>query len=72
MSKIVVSAELARLLGKTFEAVELVDKDGKHLGYFNPPVSKEEIEEAKRRLAAGSEGRTTAEVLERLAGLEGK
>jgi len=72
MSKIVVSAELARLLGRTFETAELVDEAGNHLGYFNPPVSKEEIEEAKRRLAAGTEGRTTAEVLERLASSEVK
>lgn len=67
MVRIVVTSEQARQLGESPDPIELVDEHGNHLGYFTQPFSRSEILEAKRRSESESGGRTTAEVLDRLA-----
>ena len=54
------------------ETILLIDQQGRVIGRFLPAFSTEEILEAKRRSATESGGRPTAEVLERLARLDGK
>jgi hypothetical protein len=70
MNRLVLSDEQARLLSLSKEVVEVVDQDGKHLGYVTTDFSAEEIAEAERR--AGSDGPwyTTDEVLKHLKSLE--
>jgi hypothetical protein len=72
MVRITVPDQQAEVLRKGDEAVLLVDEQGKVIGRFLPAFSAEEILEARRRAATESGGRTTAEVLERLARSENK
>ena len=66
MVELVVNAEQARLLAEAQESVEIVDSQGKRLGFFARPLTDRDIETARARAAAGQPGRSTAEVLERL------
>ena len=70
MTQLVLSDEQARLLSSTNEGVELVDQQGRHLGYVALGFSPNDIAEAARR--AGSDGPwyTTEEVLKHLESLE--
>lgn len=70
MLRIVVTQERARQLAGSSEPLEVVDEQGNRIGYFTQPFSEAEIAEAKRRSLAEKGGRTTAEVLERVAKLE--
>lgn len=70
MVRIVVSAQQARQIGETHEPLEVVDEQGNHVAYFMQTFSQAEILEAKRRSEAEVGGRTTAEVLDRLAKLD--
>lgn len=70
MIRIVITAEQASQLDQSNELVEIVDEHGNHLGFFTQPFSQAEILEAKRRSSSENGGRTTAEVLNRLAGLD--
>jgi hypothetical protein len=69
MVKLVVNAEQAKVLADARESVEILDPAGKRLGFFARPFSDHEIELARGRAAAGQSGRSTADVLERLAAL---
>ncbi len=69
MVKLVVSAEQAKVLTEARESVEIFDAKGNRLGFFTQPFSDHEIELARGRAAAGQPGRSTADVLERLASL---
>ena len=70
MTQLVLSDEQARQLAETHEAVELVDRQGRHLGYVASGFSPAEI--AKAELRAGSSGPwyTTEEVVKHLESLE--
>ncbi len=70
MVRIVVTEEQARQLAESFEPLEVVDEQGNRIGCFTQPFSEAEIAEAKRRSMTEKGGRTTAEVLERLANSE--
>lgn len=67
MVELVVNAEQARLLAEAQESVEIVDSQGKRLGFFARPFTDRDVETAlARAAAAGQPGRSTADVLERL------
>ena len=70
MVQIVVTAEQAKLLEQSHEAIEIVDEQGNRIGYYTQPFSESEIHEAKRRSETEKGGRTTKEVLERLSNLD--
>ena len=69
MVKLVVSAEQAKVLTEARESVEILDPKGNRLGFFARPFSDHEIELARSRATAGQPGRSTADVLDRLASL---
>lgn len=70
MVQITVTSEIAKLIGNSLEPIELLDPNGHSIGYFIKPFSNAEIAEAQRRSKTSSSGRTTHEVLERLAKLD--
>lgn len=72
MIRIVITAEQGSQFDQSNEPVEIVDEHGNPLGYFAQPFSQADILEARRRSAASGGGRTTAEVLNRLADLTGR
>ena len=72
MVRITVPDQQAEALRKGIETILLVDERGQVIGRYLPAFSADEILEARRRSATESGGRTTAEVLERLARKEGK
>ena len=72
MVQIVVTAEQARQLGESCEPIEIVDPDGNRIGYFTQPFTNAEIAEAKRRSETQTGGRTTQEVLDRIAKREAR
>lgn len=69
MVELVVTAEQAKFLAEANGSVEIVDAKGKRLGFFARRFSEEEVAVANSRAAAGTPGRSTAEVLERLQSL---
>jgi hypothetical protein len=72
MIQVVVTADQAKLISEAHGSVEVVDENGKRLGYFARPFSDDEILLAKQRLASDEPRYTTAEVLEHLRKLEQK
>jgi len=70
MTQLVLSDEQARQLSQTSEPVELVDREGRHLGYVTSDFSPEEIAEAERRAGSSGPWYTTQEVLKHLESLE--
>lgn len=67
MVQIVVTSEQALRIESSREAIEIIDDNGKRIGFFTKPFSEAEIDEAKYRAANEPMGRTTEEVLERLS-----
>lgn len=63
MTQLVLSDERARVVAETGEGVELVDRDGRHLGYVSTGFSSQEIAEAERRARSDGPWHTTDEVL---------
>lgn len=72
MVQITVTAEQAAQIGQSLGPIELLDQEGRSIGYFTKPISNAEIAEAKRRSQSSTGGRTTQEVLERLTKLDAK
>jgi hypothetical protein len=72
MTQIVLSDEQAKTVASSLKPVQVRDLRGNVLGYIEPLWTEEDIAEAKRRLASGKPGFTTAEVLEYLRSLESK
>lgn len=72
MVQITVTAKQAAQIGQTLGPIELLDQEGRSIGYFTKPFSNAEIAEAKRRSQSQAGGRTTQEVLERQAKLDSK
>lgn len=70
MVQIVVTSEQALRIESSEEAIEIVDNNGKRIGFFTKPFSEAEIQEAKYRAANEPLGRTTDEVIERLSKLD--
>lgn len=79
MTKIILTPEQSSLLGSAQGSIALVLPDGRVIGWATPtppgePTSwdftPEEIAEAREDLHENVQGRTTAEVLERLKLLE--
>ncbi len=66
MVQIVVTTEQALQIESSRQAIEIVDDQGKRVGFFTDA----DIAEAKRRAANEPMGRTTEEVLLRLSKLE--
>lgn len=66
MVELAVNAEQARLLTETHNSAEIVDSQGRRLGFFARPFTDRDMEIAMTRASAGQPGRSTAEVLERL------
>jgi hypothetical protein len=65
--RIIVADNQAQELRHGRDGVEIVDQQGKVIGRYFPAFTPAEIAEAKRRSATETGGRTTAEVLARLA-----
>ena len=70
MDRIVLDDQQARVVAGTTRRVELVDLNGKHLGYVTHDFTPEDIAEAKRRLASDERRYTAEQVLEHLRSLE--
>ena len=70
MTQIVLSDDQAESIRGATGPVQLLDRDGKLLGYITQPYSRERIAELKRRAESDGPWHTTAEVLEKLEGLE--
>jgi hypothetical protein len=70
MVQIVATPDQAKLLAEANESVEIVDANGKRLGYFARPFTNEDISIAKERLASDEPRYTTEQVLEHLRKLE--
>lgn len=68
MIRIIVTPQQARQLESNEGPVEIVDEQGRHLGYLTQSFSKSEIDEARRRSMTEAGGRSTADVLKKLAG----
>lgn len=69
MVELVVTAEQAKLLSEANDSVEIVDAQGNRLGFFARRFSDREVAVARLRVAAGTPGRATSEVLDRLKSL---
>ena len=67
MVQIVVTAEQAKQLGESRAPIEILDQAGNRIGYYTQPFTNAEIAEAKRRSESETGGRTTREVLDRMA-----
>lgn len=70
MIRIIIASDQADLLRDGSQPLEIVDDKGVVLGCYWQAFSQTEIGEAKRRAAAEPGGKTTDQVMERLAGLE--
>jgi hypothetical protein len=70
MSRIVLTAEQAKVVATATGPVAVCDAAGNVLGYFMPAWTEEDIAEAKKRLSSDSPRMTTAEVLAYLRSLE--
>lgn len=70
MQHLVVSDEQARLIVLASEAIEIRDRQGKHLGYVAHEFSEEDIAVARERMTSDEPRRTTREVLDRLRSSE--
>lgn len=72
MVQVVATADQAKLFAESKGSIEIVDANGKRLGYFARPFTDEDIRIAKERLASNERRLTTAEVLDNLRKLEDK
>jgi uncharacterized protein YmfQ (DUF2313 family) len=63
MSQIVVDAHEAVIIKTAPSMVQVVDREGKLLGYVTPAPTDEELEKWRRRLAFDEPTYTTEEVL---------
>lgn len=70
MVRITIADDEAAELRRGRDGVELIDQQGKVIGRYFPFFTPAEVAEARRRSATETGGRTTAEVLARLAQLE--
>jgi hypothetical protein len=70
MPRVVLSDEQARILTTALESVELVDAKGDVLRIIPPMWTKEDIAEAKRRLASPGPWFTSDQIRRRLAALQ--
>lgn len=70
MVQIVATPDQVKVLAETNESVEIVDANGKRLGYIARPFTSEDIRIAKERLASDEPRYTTEQVLEHLRKLE--
>lgn len=70
MAEIIVDDEEANVIFTANAKVSVRDRNGRLLGWITPSISAEELDEIKRRRAAGGPWRTTEQVLEHLRSLE--
>lgn len=70
MRAIVVDDQQAAVIRNAGDTVEILDKQGRRLGYVAADFTDEDIAAARRRVASDEPRYTTAEVLEHLASLE--
>jgi hypothetical protein len=66
MRDIVVSDDLLRAIAETGGEIRFVNASGEVLGRFEPELTKNELEEIRRRLTSSEPRYTTEQVLERL------
>ena len=74
MTLLMVNDEQARLIAGATLPIIVTDASGRQLGKLEPlspniaipPLSREELEELRRRMASPGPGKTTKEVLDRL------
>lgn len=72
MVQIVVTAEQARQIEQSRGSIEIIDQNGNRIGCYTQSFANAEIAEAKRRSKSEREGKSTKEILDRLAQLESK
>jgi hypothetical protein len=72
MPEIVLIDEQAKVVATALKPVTVRDGKGNTLGHFEPIWAEEDLAEARKALASGEPGRTTAQVLEHLRSLESK
>jgi hypothetical protein len=70
MIRIIATEEQAKKIAEARESVEIVDTNGKRLGYFARPFSETELRIARERLASDEERRPTTVVINRLHSLK--
>jgi hypothetical protein len=72
MTQLILNAEQSQIVAKALEPVEVCAPNGEVLGVIEPAVTREEIADAKQRLATDQPRYTTAQVLEHLQSLENR
>ncbi len=72
MVQIVVTAEQARQIEQSRGSIEIIDQNGNRIGYYTQPFANAEIAEARRRSKTEQGGKSTKEILDRIAQLESK
>jgi hypothetical protein len=72
MTQIVLPREQADVVARAIEPIEVCDPNGELLGYIDPVWTREDIDEAKRRIASDQPRYTTAQVMKHLQSLESK
>ena len=72
MSHIVVDAAQAALISQADQSLQVLDPQGKLVGFVTPAPPEEEVERMMARFEEGPNGplRSTAEVLQRLRALD--
>ena len=70
MTQIVLSDEQAQAIRSATGPVQLLDREGKLLGYVPRPLTNERIAELNRRAESDGPWYTTQQVLEHLASLD--
>lgn len=70
MSRIIVDDQEAALITEASRMVQVVNHQGKVVGYITPAPTDEELSKWRQRLAIDEPTYTTAEVLEHLRSLE--
>ena len=70
MSQIVVDAEEAALIKTAAKTVQVVDQEGKLVGFVTPAPTDEELEKWRRRLTVDEPTYSTEEVRNHLRSLE--
>ena len=72
MTQIVLPREQADIVARAIEPIQVCDPNGELIGYIDPVWTREDIDEAKRRIASNQPRYTTAQVMEHLQSLGSK
>jgi hypothetical protein len=70
MLHITLDQQQAELLTRAGQAIQVLDQQGRLIGFIEPAPSEEEIARARSRMALDEPEFSTAEVLEHLRSLE--